>query len=136
MLFDQPVNLSGAQEMEGNILIACRDNECRDNILKLLAGRGLTVYSVGEHLDLLLEVLERDYDLIIYDLEISNLIGLKMVKILRKIRPKVSLVVISNDPVKELGGKILQEGVAYYAVKPINFDAFKEAVLAMLKQTN
>ncbi|MFQ5824788.1 MAG: response regulator [bacterium] len=119
--------------MEGKILIACVDDDCRDNLLKLLTDRGLTLRTIRKDVDLLLEVLERDYDVIIYDLEISRFNGLKMVKILRKIRPKVSLVVISNNPSKEMGGRILQEGVAYYAVKPINHEAIKEAVLAALK---
>jgi DNA-binding NtrC family response regulator len=84
--------------------------------------------------DLLLEVLENDYNLIIFDLEISKLNGLKTVKILRKIRPKVSLVVISGDPSKELGGKILQEGVAYYAIKPINPEAISGTIFKALKE--
>ncbi|MFQ5771343.1 MAG: response regulator [bacterium] len=117
--------------MQGKILIACCD-ECRNNLLKLLTCRNLTINSIWEDADLLLEVLERDYGVIIYDLEISKLDGLKMVKILRKIRPKVSLVIISNDPSKELGGKILQEGVAYYAVKPMNPEAIIETVFNSL----
>lgn len=129
-------NVFGEHEVEGKILIACRDDECRNQILNLLRSTDLTVHSVWEEADVLLEVLESDYDLIIYDLEISKLNGLKMVKILRKIRPKVSLVVISSDPCKELGGKILQEGVAHYEVKPINPEAINEAVLAALNRTN
>ncbi|MFQ5770456.1 MAG: response regulator [bacterium] len=122
--------------MEGKILIACRGDECRAKLLNLLTSPRLTLRAICEEADLLLEMLERDYHVIIYDLEISKLDGLKMVKILRKIRPKVALVVISRNPSKELGGKILQEGVAYYGVKPINPEAIKEAVLSALKKRN
>ncbi len=120
--------------MEGKILIACLDDDCKKQILDLLKNRDLTVHSVWEDADLLLEVLEKDYDVIIFDLGISKLDGLKMVKILRKIRPKVALVVISSDPSKELGGKILQEGVAYYGVKPINPEVIGEAIQNVLQK--
>lgn len=121
--------------MKGKILVACGDDECRNELLNSFRGSGLRFHSIWEDADLILEVLESDYDLIIYDLEISNLDGLKMVKILRKIRPKVSLIVFSKDPSTELGGKILQEGVSYYAVKPIDTNVIKKAIFAALNQS-
>ena len=116
--------------MDGKILISCRDEECRNLLLNLFSGKELQLSTVVDDADFLLEVLERDYQVIIYDLDDSTINGLKMVRILRKIRPKVSLVVISNNASKKLGGKILQEGVAYYAVKPIITDAIEQVVTA------
>ncbi|NIR50045.1 response regulator [candidate division KSB1 bacterium] len=118
--------------MKGNILIACRDNECRIHLLRMLSKPTVTVDSVTEDEDVLLQMLEKDYDALIVDLDMLSFDGLKMVKILRRMRPKVPLVVISNDPSKELGGKILQEGVIYYAVKPVHLEAVKQAVLNCL----
>ncbi|NIR48611.1 response regulator [candidate division KSB1 bacterium] len=122
--------------MQRRILVACRDDKCRENLLKLFSSKGLMVHSVWQDADLLMEVLERDYDVVFYDLEISNLNGdaFKMIKILRRIRPKLSLIVISNDSSKEVGGKILQEGITYYALKPINLHAMTEALSMVLKQ--
>ncbi len=118
--------------VKGNILIACRDNECRIHLLRMLSKPTVTVDSVTEDEDVLLQMLEKDYDALIVDLDMLSFDGLKMVKILRRMRPKVPLVVISNDPSKELGGKILQEGVIYYAVKPVHLEAVKQAVLNCL----
>ncbi|MFQ5751049.1 MAG: response regulator [bacterium] len=128
-------NIHGRCLMMGNILIASRDDACRNKLLKIFTGKGLSVHSVWEDTDLLIEVLERDYDLIIYDLELSDLNGFKMVKIIRKMRPKLALFVVSGNPSKELGGKILQEGVAYYALKPIDPNAIKEALFTALKHS-
>lgn len=88
--------------------------------------------TVRRDIDLLTKIIEEDYDIIFYDLEISNTDGVKIVKILRRIRPKNPLVVISNDSSIELGGKILQENVAYYALKPINPDAIGQALFAVM----
>lgn len=121
--------------MEGKILIACRDKQCGIKLLQLFANRNLTIDSVWEDDDLLLQVLQTDYDVLIYDLEISKADGLKMVRILRKIRPKVPLVVIANDLSRELGGKTLHENVAYCAVKPIYPAAIEKVVFSALNQT-
>lgn len=120
--------------MHGKILIACRDKSCRKQLLNLFAIEGCTVNSILDETDLLLEILDRDYDVLIYDLAQSKFNGLKSVKILKKIRPKLSLVVISDNPSKEFGGKVLQEGVVYYDVKPIHSEAIKQAVFNCLSR--
>ncbi|MFQ5454346.1 MAG: hypothetical protein ACE5D6_09200, partial [Candidatus Zixiibacteriota bacterium] len=76
--------------MEGKILIGCREEASRKQLMKLFSGRGLSLCTLVNDVDFLLEVLERDYQVIIYDMEMSAFDGLKMVKILRKIRPKVA----------------------------------------------
>lgn len=110
--------------MNANILVACGDEACRKILEDLLKRQRLIFQTVSDDADLLLALLDNDYLALIYDLDFSVLDSLKMVKILRKLRPKISLMVISDDPSKELGGKVLQEGVAYYGIKPIYEPAF------------
>jgi len=109
--------------VKGKILLACNDDACRNKLLELFEGKSLTIQSVWNEPDLLLEILDTDYDAIIYDLELSDFDGVKMVRIIRRIRPKVALIVISTQSSTHFGGKVLQEGVAYFAVKPINHNA-------------
>lgn len=116
----------------GKVLIACRDDEFCKKVHEELKQEGLTICSVYQEGDLLLEVLEQDFNVIIYDLDLSQLNGLKMVKILRRIRPKVTLIVIGSNPSTDLGARILEEGVGYYGVKPVSFQAIKEAVVRAL----
>jgi DNA-binding NtrC family response regulator len=114
--------------VEGKVLLACQDEGCLKNLYEMLDNRRLTIHSVPDDADLLLKLLDDHYDALIYDLDFSTLDSLKMVKILRKLRPKVSLVVISNDASKELGGRILQEGVVYFGIKPV----YSETVINVL----
>ncbi len=118
--------------MEGNILLSCRDDICCEQILEQMSETGITPAIVNDELDLLLEVLEQDFQVVIYDFEVLNDIGLKTVKILRRIRPKISVVVLSSEPSKKLGGQLLQEGVVYYAVKPLNFAALNDVLFHKL----
>ncbi len=118
--------------MAGYILISSSDLSLRQEIVELFAHSGITARTVGCDMDLLLEILKTDYPLAIYDLGISHVNGLKTVQIIRRIRPKLSLVVLSIDPSRKLGGQLLQEGVAYYDFKPINPAAFCRIVLNTL----
>ncbi len=115
--------------MERKILLASRHEELRAALRRDLRP-GFKIKWIHAHADLLLEILEHDYDAIIYDLEISNGNGEKIVKIIKKIRPKVKLIVLSDDPSTELGGRILQQGVAYYGVKPVSTESIKQVLLS------
>jgi len=119
--------------MAGKVLIACRQAMCRGMLRATLTTAGLAVCDVSKDSDFLLKMLEGDYDVLLYDTEKSGEEGLKMVKIIRKIRPKASVIVLSDNPSKTFGGQILQEGVFYYAVKPVSYDTIKQAVLCGLK---
>jgi DNA-binding response OmpR family regulator len=114
--------------VKSKVLVACRDELCLERLKELLSFEQLTFITIDEDTDLLLEILDRDYALIIYGLEKSDPQGLKMIRILRKMRPKVPLIVISDDPCEELGGKVLHEGVIHYAVRPFNPAAIKNAI--------
>lgn len=118
--------------MVAKVLLACREDDCRDKVLTICRESGIPAQLVWDDTDLLLEILEKDYPVVIYDFNFSQLDGMKMIKIIRKIRPKVKLIVLSSDPDPTLVGKILQEGVAYFSVKPINPAAMKGFVCSLL----
>ncbi len=119
--------------MNEKILLACRDDECRSDLQAFLCREGLSVHRVHEDADLLLELLHGDFQLVIYDLEFCGSDGLKMVRIIRMIRPKVAIVVLSRNTDLELGGKVLQEGVTHYCVKPIDQKMLKEVFCSVLQ---
>lgn len=118
--------------MEGKILVASRDEACQKSLHDIFDSRKQRIATVPDDADLLLALLDGDYIALIYDLEFSAIDSLKMVKILKKLRPKILLVVLSNDPSKELGGKVLQEGVAYYGIKPIHGQTISRVLLNVL----
>ena len=109
-------------------MVASRDEACQKNLFETFKDQKLTIHCAPDEAGLLLTLLENDYDALIYDLEFSQLDALKMVKILRKIRPKLSLVVLSSDASKELGGRVLQEGVAYFGIKPIHTQVLRNVL--------
>jgi len=110
------------------VLISCRDESCLAYLTSILNGVDVQNKILLDDRDLLLEILERDYPVVIYDLNDDCVDNIKMVKIIKKIRPKIALIVLSGDSSEELGGKVLQEGVSYYGVKPVHAEALVNAV--------
>jgi DNA-binding NtrC family response regulator len=79
---------------------------------------------------LLLEIQECDYSVILCDCSNSFKKCLQLVKIIKKMRPKVPLIVIGNEIDKQTGGKLYQEGIFHLCEKPINKDYIKEVLSA------
>jgi FixJ family two-component response regulator len=82
--------------------------------------------------DLLLQLLDKDYAMAILDLDLPCGGGAKMVAVIRRVRPKVPVVVLSSDPSVEVGSQVVQEGVAYYCLKPVAKEPLKEVVTSLL----
>ncbi len=122
-------------KLKRKILIACHDKQLLDTLFNFLSQLDIYVKCIRESADFLLEVLEKDYDVIIYDSDFSNIDCLKMVKLLRRIRPKFPLVVIVKELSLELGGKILEENVAYFTGKPVQLEVINEVILSSLNNT-
>lgn len=97
-----------------------------------MSGKEAELVILSNHIDLLLFLLEHDCLAAIYGLESPSEVGLKVVQILRRIRPKLPLIVISDEATREVGGKILQEGVNYYALKPISPEQFHQVMTTVL----
>jgi DNA-binding NtrC family response regulator len=122
----------GDYQLIKKVLIACCNDQCRATLIRLLAGLELDVHTVSEGPDVLLQIIDDNYDVIVYDLEFSKLNGFKMIKIIRKIKPRMPLIVISNLLSLELGGRILQEGAHFYEFKPINPAAMQAVICNLL----
>jgi DNA-binding response OmpR family regulator len=71
-------------------------------------------------------------DLIIFDSTNQYADCLKQVKIIRRIKSKIPLIVISDDIESIEGGKIYEEGIFHLAQKPIHKKIFKEIIKASI----
>jgi len=78
--------------------------------------------------DALLSIAESNISLVILDISIQDPSCPKTVEILRKMRPRLPVVVLSGDPSVETGREILQHGVFYYFLKPLDFEELDQIV--------
>ena len=75
-----------------SILYAIADERMKEQVFEVL--NGIANYSlswVGESGDLLLKILDKDIDLAIIDENIAGMAGSKLIKIIKKSRPRIPL---------------------------------------------
>ena len=83
----------------------------------------------------ILELQENDYTIAFCDCDVNNEKCVNWIKVIKKLRPKISLIVISKETDKSTGGKLYQEGIFNLCEKPLNKDYLKEVLSAILTST-
>ena len=117
-----------------SILYAITDEGLKEQVSDVL--NDTATYSltwVGDSGDLLLKILDKDIDLAIIYENLAGLAGSKLIKIIKKSRPRIPLIIISTGNSKEELARVLEQGVHYFILKPINGQELKEAVASGLK---
>jgi len=84
--------------------------------------------------DFLLEMLNRQVALSILDINLAGLPVAKTIQIIRKCRPRVPIIVLSDDYSVATGSSIMEHGVFYYVYKPLDMDRFLEVVKSALRK--
>jgi len=77
--------------------------------------------------------LDKDVDLAIIDENIAGITGSKLIKIIKKSRPRIPLIIISSGHSKEELARVLEQGVFYFIITPINGKELRQAVESALK---
>ncbi len=121
--------------LKGTILLGCPDKDAQ-SVLSEFIERNLDqrVLCVSETSDLLLEVLDKQVCLTIIDINLKGLPITKTIQIVKKCRPRVPVVVLSDDYSVATGSRIMEHGVFYYMYKPLDMESFKEIVISALKK--
>ena len=116
------------------ILSAISNEDVKGQVLEAL--NGIETYSliwVGNSEDLLLNILEKDIDLAIIDENLAGMVGSKLIKIIKKSRPRIPLIIISSGNPKEELARVLEQGVFYFIMRPINGEELRRAVESALR---
>ena len=117
-----------------SILFAISDEGMKGQVFEVL--NDIATYSltwVGDSGDLLLKILDKDIALAIIDENLDGMAGSKLIQIIKKSRPRIPLIIISSGNSKEELARVLEQGVFYFIIKPINGEELKEAVASGLK---
>ena len=110
------------------VLIVTSELSIRQQLLSRVSAKGYQAVAAERCCDALLAVVEQNVGLVIIDLSIDEPAGVKTVEILRKIRPRLPLIVLSGDRSLEAGRQVLQHGVFYYLLKPFDCDELDQIV--------
>ncbi len=82
---------------------------------------------------LLLAVHENDYQVAILDCEIIEPMCIKWIRFIRRLYPKLSVVVLCNEIDLNQGAKIYEEKIFYLGLHPLDRQNFQDVLTASLR---
>ena len=83
--------------------------------------------------DLLIHILDKEIDRAIIDDNLDGMAICKLVEIIKQSRPKIPLIVITSGKSKNEFARVLEHGIFYFIIKPVNSGELKEAVESVMK---
>lgn len=113
-------------------IIFSSDNNVVETCFDCCSEIGLGLVKQTEFTNFIFELQQDIFDLIIFDSTNQYTDCLKLVKIIRKIKPKTPLILISDNIENIEGGKIYEEGIFHLAQKPIQKSIIKEIISASI----
>lgn len=108
--------------MSGNILIVDDESTIRETLSLILSEEGYRCHTAGNGEQALEMVKENGYDLIVTDLKMPRMGGLDLLKEVKKIAPKTSVMIITAYATLESAIQALRLGAYDYIIKPLDFD--------------
>jgi len=117
-----------------SILFASTDGNVKEQVFQALDG--IETYSlvwVDNSGDLLINTLDKEIDLAVIDENLDGMAISKLIEIVKKSRPRIPLIIISSDNSREELTRVLEHGIFYFIIKPINSTELREAVESVLK---
>jgi len=124
------VDPSAVPRRPGHILLVDDDDAVRITAKRMLTELGCTVSTAVDGL----EALEfyarnrRDVDLVILDMQMPNLDGRGTFRELRKIDPRVRVIIVSGFAAKDEAERCLAEGALDFLAKPFKLEELSRAI--------
>jgi len=115
------------------VIVADRDVEVRKQLLLLLSAKGYEVKTTDSASDLIRE-LQRTLGIIVLDSELSGMKAYEMIPLIKRVNPKLPIIVMSESGSLELAQRIRNEGIFFYAMKPIDPDEIGTVVASAFKK--
>jgi DNA-binding NtrC family response regulator len=97
---------------------------------------GLKMERIPELADFILALQEKDYVMALFDCIHVNELTLNWVKVVRKVRPKLPLIIFSDEVNQKTGGKIYDEGTFYLCLRPVQKRVLHNVLSAALAQNH
>lgn len=119
--------------MHGHVLLIEDDPRIREIVERGLRARGFTVTSAPEGASGIELFRKLDVDLVLLDLVLPDIRGMRLLEELRALRPRIPLIVLTalDDTTSKVGG--LEAGADDYVTKPFSIEELAARIRARLR---
>lgn len=105
--------------MEKSIVIGTFDAQLFEHLRGKLAQADVHIRLVQRGEKILLEILDNDIDLLILDLDLAGAMGIDMLPVIRRLRPRLPMILITEDMNARIRKTAAEVGLIYQAFKPM-----------------
>lgn len=121
--------------MNPTVVIATNDPLLVNPISQILMKRDWCILITKSKMQSILNILDNDISFFILDFELSENSNIELISIIRAIRPRLPIVVLSDDSSIQTRKKLAQTGVFFHALKPVRVSEFEQIAEAIEKLT-
>ena len=114
-----------------SVVVATEDPVIINQIGSILVQHDYSILVEKSAIKSILKILEQEIYFLILDLDILSNSHLDLINIIRKTRPRLPIVVLSEDNSLETVRELSQAGVFYCALKPIQTGEIEEVFEAL-----
>lgn len=119
-----------------SILLVDGQPEMRKRVSHLLSAGGHDVVTVSSGLEALERFREKEFGLVISEINIPKMGGIAMLEELKKIAPKIPVIMTETNGSIDSAVKVMQCGASDYILKPVSSEALKLAVKRAVGNSN
>jgi DNA-binding NtrC family response regulator len=113
-------------------IIGSKDSEIISLCKEVAKEIGMKIVNKHDVAQFLLDLQENDYQVALFDCKNMDVDCLKWVKVIRRTRPKIPLIIISDEVDMKTGGKVYEEGTFYLYILPIEKEVLRNILSAAI----
>jgi len=116
------------------VLLATSELQISEELNSTFKNTKIEVLNVNSTKDLILAMTERQIDLLIFDPNLNRLRGLEVLPVVKKLRPQVRVIVISEDMSFETREALVKEGVTYQLPKQMKPGQISQVITTVVRK--
>ncbi len=102
------------------IVVGTIDFGVVEGLKQRLNGADYEVRFIQKGISVLVEILDNDVDLLILDLELAGVMGVEILPVIRRLRPRLPVILITDDFTHRIRKIAAELGITYQAYKPMS----------------
>ena len=114
------MNTTKKQIKKKLIVVGTIDFGVVEGLKQRLNGENYEVRFVQKGISVLIEILDNDLDLLILDLELAGVMGVEILPVIRRLRPRLPVILITDDFTHRIRKIAAELGITYQAYKPMS----------------
>ena len=110
------------------ILIVDDEKDIRDTMRAFFELQGFEVFEAADGVEAIERVREEPFDVVITDMRMPGPDGLKVLRVVKSVRPETVVLIITGYPSPQVESKAMELGCDRFLSKPFRLDQLKSAV--------